>query len=739
MKRTSQYLVFISVGILSLLMAGCKKEIRQETSNELLNKEIETISEVGKLLPKKLSDRVVAELSGRRNQPGYSLYLDTLKSATEKLINNLNKNNQLNEFKEQLVKINNNLNNSTLKSGLSIECQLKSLGLGYGIGADLSYISLIEAGLYNVVGYELQRGGGAKIVYDFVNLEREIFYFSVCYTEGNNILGGTLGAALSSGLGFRGFNEAILGFRCFKHGIDEYAGPSWHRDYSIVIDLDALFGISLTATAGKWNNVDAFCSWEQCLFDECPGYFSSPYKRIQGVTVYVEGGGSLGAALELTLAIEESNVGICSEKINGTYADYDRDTYGRLVAATLMASEMILSQQVVPAALSYFYGLFDPCICPNSPPNKPINPVPADGALEQDQFLTLSWNCSDPDGDPLNYDVYLGANGNLEYKGNTTNSFFTVNNLEGGTNYTWKINSKDDKNEITEGSLWHFRTSGEPNHAPTLPYNPNPVDGAINIGTSITLCWACIDQDNDPLRYHIYFGTEQNPGLLEGNVSQTTYPLINLQNDTKYYWKIIAEDDHNHFTTGTIWSFTTSHQSVGNPCPGVPTLNYGGQTYNTVQINDQCWLRENMNYQTGASWCYQNNLANCIQFGRLYDYSTAGTVCPTGWHLPSDEEWKQMELLLGISPLEIDLTGWRGTDQGTMLKQGGSSGFDALMGGTYNLGFFNDLNTSGYFWTSSSVTSTNAWARMLNVSNPKVSRYQSIKDNGFSVRCIKDN
>jgi uncharacterized protein (TIGR02145 family) len=183
----------------------------------------------------------------------------------------------------------------------------------------------------------------------------------------------------------------------------------------------------------------------------------------------------------------------------------------------------------------------------------------------------------------------------------------------------------------------------------------------------------------------------------------------------------------------------TGGGSSGTPCPGVPTVtDPDGHVYNTVLVGDQCWMKENLNYNTGNSWCYNNSPSNCGLYGRLYVYTAAVMACPAGWHLPTDPEWKTLEIFLGMDAAQADLTGWRGTDQGTQLKQGGTSGFEALMAGVYNLGFFSDLGTAAYFWTSSSENASTSWTRMLNQAETQVGRYTGLKDNGISVRCILD-
>ncbi len=102
-------------------------------------------------------------------------------------------------------------------------------------------------------------------------------------------------------------------------------------------------------------------------------------------------------------------------------------------------------------------------------------------------------------------------------------------------------------------------------------------------------------------------------------------------------------------------------------------------------------------------YCYNNDTNICATDGGLYQwnemmqYSTSGGVqgiCPTGWHLPTDSEWKTLEMALGMTQVQADLTGWRGTDQGTQLKSGGTSGFQALLAGFRNtLGSFLNRGT----------------------------------------------
>jgi uncharacterized protein (TIGR02145 family) len=198
-----------------------------------------------------------------------------------------------------------------------------------------------------------------------------------------------------------------------------------------------------------------------------------------------------------------------------------------------------------------------------------------------------------------------------------------------------------------------------------------------------------------------------------------------------------------------------SNNVDGEPCPGIETITYGGQVYNTVQIGNQCWMKENMNHEYGNSWCYDDNLAQCDIYGRLYDWETALNVCSNGWHLPSDEEWNILEGSVDSQypvgdPEWYKTAEWRGLDAGKKLKatsgwyNGGNGtnkyGFGALPGGyRSSIGTFNRINTDGCWWSSSESSGTDAWGRGLSNGIDGSYRRSRSKTGGFSVRCIKDN
>ncbi len=181
----------------------------------------------------------------------------------------------------------------------------------------------------------------------------------------------------------------------------------------------------------------------------------------------------------------------------------------------------------------------------------------------------------------------------------------------------------------------------------------------------------------------------------------------------------------------------------GLPCPGTPTVtDYEGNTYKTIQIGNQCWMKENLNYDADSgSWCYDNDSSNCTTYGRLYNWETALTVAPAGWHLPTDDEWVTLTDYLG----GVNVAGGKMKETGTAhwnsenIGATNSSGFTALAGGyRHNNGSFLDMGIDAYFWSATEYDGSDAWIRCLYYYSAVVYRSTSYKSYGYSVRCVKD-
>ncbi len=200
----------------------------------------------------------------------------------------------------------------------------------------------------------------------------------------------------------------------------------------------------------------------------------------------------------------------------------------------------------------------------NKKPDIPSNPYPEDRATGIPLDVELSWECSDPDGDPLIYDLYLGTDSNPSLVArDLEKSRYKPKALDEGKTYYWKVVARDLKGSMTEGPLWKFTTT----RAPNKPSNPYPRNDSRNVSLNISLSWECSDPDGDPLKYDIYFGTDPNPPLVKEDLAELRYNPGSLSYETTYYWKVVAKDGKGGVTEGPVWKFTTR----GNTPPNTPT------------------------------------------------------------------------------------------------------------------------------------------------------------------------
>jgi len=177
-----------------------------------------------------------------------------------------------------------------------------------------------------------------------------------------------------------------------------------------------------------------------------------------------------------------------------------------------------------------------------------------------------------------------------------------------------------------------------------------------------------------------------------------------------------------------------------------------GKTYPTVTLGTQTWMSANLDYayEPGAGSWYYNNDTAYKAYGRLYTWEAARRACPQGWHLPSDGEWKALEIFLGMDASEADSLDWRDSgaigikikavagwnDGGTGVNQ---AQFGALPAGFRETdGLFYFEGDLANFWTATYTGETHAYGRALIYFSAGVYRWQYDRRSGFSVRCVAD-
>ncbi len=190
----------------------------------------------------------------------------------------------------------------------------------------------------------------------------------------------------------------------------------------------------------------------------------------------------------------------------------------------------------------------------NGPPVVPFGPSPSNGATNRPIYSTLSWGCSDADGDPITYDVYFGTvNPPALVASAQTPQSYNPGTLAFSTAHYWRIVAHDDHAHETSSPTWSFTTKA--NSAPLAPSSPNPLPNAL-VATSPTLTWFASDVDLQPLTYNVYFGNSSPPPLVATGLTDRSYVTPNLPvNSGDYYWRIEVSDGIAS-TLGTIWRFT---------------------------------------------------------------------------------------------------------------------------------------------------------------------------------------
>jgi uncharacterized protein (TIGR02145 family) len=298
-----------------------------------------------------------------------------------------------------------------------------------------------------------------------------------------------------------------------------------------------------------------------------------------------------------------------------------------------------------------------------------------------------------------------------------------------------------------------------PDPPPSEPSNPTPPSGSTGASTSLTLGWVCSDPYGDPLTYDVYFGTDNPPAtIVSSNQTGTTLDRSGLGAATTYYWRVVAKDNHDNSTSGSVWSFTTT-TNMGFPCPGTPTVTYAGKVYNTVQIGSLCWLKENLdvgdmilgvynqvNNGTIEKYCYDDIQAKCDTFGGLYQWdeamqydTTRGVqgICPPGWHIPTLAQFTSLTATVSGDGNALKEIG-QGTGGGAGTN---TSGFSVLLAGWrhYSGHHFDYLHSVTAALSSTQDLPLEAYHLRVDEFDANINLNSGNKTYGLSVRCLKDN
>ncbi len=270
----------------------------------------------------------------------------------------------------------------------------------------------------------------------------------------------------------------------------------------------------------------------------------------------------------------------------------------------------------------------------------------------------------------------------------------------------------------------------------------------------------------------ICWSTSQNPTIADDTTNNGTGTgsfisnITGLTEGTTYYARAYAIN-----STGAGYGEQVMFK-------GGRVIDYDGNEYTIVLIGSQWWLGENLkvthyrngdeipnvtdntawsNLSTDAFAYYENDQTNVdtADFGALYNWYAVDDdryVAPSGWHVPTDEELKSLEMYLGMSQASADSSYYRGTDEGGKLKETGYAHWDNPNTGATNESDFTALSTGyrdsfgvfgamgiyAFFWSSSENDGNTAWTRQLASDHADINRSYYGKTYGFSIRCIRD-
>ncbi|WP_439185856.1 fibrobacter succinogenes major paralogous domain-containing protein [Carboxylicivirga taeanensis] len=207
-------------------------------------------------------------------------------------------------------------------------------------------------------------------------------------------------------------------------------------------------------------------------------------------------------------------------------------------------------------------------------------------------------------------------------------------------------------------------------------------------------------------------------------------------------------------------------------------LDQDGNTYKTITIGEQEWMAENLKTtkyndgteipliigdfdwanMTSAGYCWFDNDYESYgeTYGAIYNWYVIETnkLCPSGWHVPTDSDWKELEKTMGMTNSEIETErGYRGINEGSKLAgkkelwddgeleknpSFGEAGFLAIPSGIREEAYFLQPGMSGVWWTATENNVEKAWIRMINFNRSNIWRMDGSKAGGYSIRCVKD-
>jgi uncharacterized protein (TIGR02145 family) len=290
--------------------------------------------------------------------------------------------------------------------------------------------------------------------------------------------------------------------------------------------------------------------------------------------------------------------------------------------------------------------------------------------------ITVNWSAV---SGATGYYVYSGtsANGTYSRVENTSSTTYTNTGLTTGTTYYYKVSAYNGSTESPQSAY----TSAATPLAPLTPLNPPAsVTATITTLSGIAVSWPSV---SGATGYCVYRATGID-GNYEYLATTTTasYTNTGLSLDVAYRYKVSVNNDAGEGPVSSSYASATIEIISGTFIDSRDQ-----RTYKYVTILGKKWMAENLNFETSVSLCYGQTPGrgvpqpdSCEKYGRLYNPGERKEVCPSGWHLPTLEEWGDLAIAAGG-------TGEYGQERGTALKKLKSTAGWPINGGTDDYGF----------------------------------------------------
>lgn len=326
--------------------------------------------------------------------------------------------------------------------------------------------------------------------------------------------------------------------------------------------------------------------------------------------------------------------------------------------------------------------------------------APSDGALLENHIADLSWAVEREEGydDAVTYAVFI-RNGSKEFSSpnarNITETSRSIGGLLGNGNYYWSIQAIDAKGGVVaQSETFYFKTKNIP---PTPAYLDQTIKQTVGEDNVLNAEFKWMkSQDDDKIltdeglrkeniTYDLYLSEDLNfedDDLIASGLSSLTFLATDLSYDTDYYAKLVSRDENGGATDSNVVSFRTQKESK----TGALSVSHGtwkdpkdGKVYNTVTINGKTWLAENYAYVPYIDQSSSDKIKLCSvydlenptsidqikqhpnyqKYGVLYTSDVIEDLNLDGWHVATDEEWKELEKLSGMQDGEINTKGYR--------------------------------------------------------------------------------